>query len=88
MAPGENIAQSRLESRAARCRPQGFAWVQEAGLSNGVVLGVELEGDSVADGCRDVGWAVSQSTIGTNNDLMVSGNSSGSGGYNLCGVKV
>ena len=67
--------QSRFESRVQR-----FAWVEEARLCNGVVLGVEFECDGVANRGSDVSRVVVQGTIVADNDFMVNWRGSRGGG--------
>lgn len=49
---------------------QGLARFGESCLSDGVVLGPELEGNSVTDSCFDVAWLERKGAV-TGNDEMV-----------------
>jgi hypothetical protein len=69
-------SQSRLEPSSTRCLLQRLAGLEEAGLGNGVVLGVEFKGDGIANGRRDVGRAVHEVAVRSDYDSVVYGNRS------------
>jgi hypothetical protein len=80
----ERHIQARFEPDSAGrgCVSKRLAWRREARLGHGVVLGVELECHRVTNGSADICRAISKLTVDTDNDFMIGGLGSWTGGCN------